>query len=133
MALALGEDRHQHVGAGDFLAARGLDMDGGALDHALEAGGRLRIADAVADEAGKLVVDVAAEITPQAFSTAVASASSSSDSSRCSSVAYSCRRSFARRSARCRLCSRFFDNMLETPGARAPLPYSFSSVHCSGC
>jgi hypothetical protein len=43
MALALGEDRDEHVGAGHFLAAGGLDMDHGALDDALEAGGRLRI------------------------------------------------------------------------------------------
>ena len=41
MALALGEDRDEHVGAGDFFAARRLDVDHGALDDALEAGGRL--------------------------------------------------------------------------------------------
>ncbi len=43
MALALGEDGDQHVGAGHFLAAGGLDVDHRALDHALEAGGRLGI------------------------------------------------------------------------------------------
>ena len=43
VALALGEDRDQHVGAGDLLAAGRLHMDDGALDHALEAGGRLAI------------------------------------------------------------------------------------------
>jgi hypothetical protein len=41
VALALGEDRHQHVGAGDLLAAGGLHVDDGALDHPLEAGGGL--------------------------------------------------------------------------------------------
>ena len=41
VALALGEDRHQHVGAGDLLAAGRLHVDHGALDHALEAGGGL--------------------------------------------------------------------------------------------
>ena len=43
VALALGEDRDQHVRAGHLLAAGGLDVDHRALDHALEAGGRLRV------------------------------------------------------------------------------------------
>ncbi len=36
VGFALGEHRDQHVGAGYFLAARRLDMDGGALQHALK-------------------------------------------------------------------------------------------------
>src|SRR3546814_3689353 len=43
MALALGEDRHQHVGAGHFLAARRLDMEQRALHGALEAERRLGV------------------------------------------------------------------------------------------
>jgi hypothetical protein len=43
VALALGEDRDQHVGAGHLLAAGRLDVDHRALDHALEAGGRLGV------------------------------------------------------------------------------------------
>ena len=39
MALALGEDGDEHVGAGHFLAARRLHMNDGALDDALESGG----------------------------------------------------------------------------------------------
>jgi hypothetical protein len=39
MALALSEDRDQHIGAGDFLTAGRLHMDHRALDHALEPGG----------------------------------------------------------------------------------------------
>ena len=50
MALALGEDRDQHVGAGDFLAAGRLHVDHRALDHALEAGGRLGVVGAVGDQ-----------------------------------------------------------------------------------
>ena len=50
VAFALGEDRHQHVGAGDLLAAGGLHVDDRALDHALEAGGRLGILGAVGDQ-----------------------------------------------------------------------------------
>jgi hypothetical protein len=38
MALALGEDGDEHVGARHLLAARGLDMDDRALDNALETG-----------------------------------------------------------------------------------------------
>ena len=63
MALALGEDRDQHVGAGHLLAARRLHMDHRALDHALEAGGRLGIVGAVGDqilEFGVEIVDEAA-------------------------------------------------------------------------
>jgi molybdopterin converting factor small subunit len=34
VALALGEDRHQHVGPGHLLPSGGLDVDHRALDHA---------------------------------------------------------------------------------------------------
>ena len=50
MALALGEDRDQHVGAGHFFAARRLNVDHGALDHALEPGGRLGVVAAIGDQ-----------------------------------------------------------------------------------
>ena len=50
MALAFGEDRHQHVSAGDLLAAGGLHVDDRALDHALEAGRRFTILGAVGDQ-----------------------------------------------------------------------------------
>ena len=40
VALALGEERHEHVGAGHLLAARRLNVEDGALDDALEARGR---------------------------------------------------------------------------------------------
>ncbi|MGT2487719.1 hypothetical protein ACU4GA_20985 [Methylobacterium oryzae CBMB20] len=58
MALALGEDRHQHVGARHLLAARGLDVDHRALDHALEPGRGLGVLPAVAGEVGELGIDV---------------------------------------------------------------------------
>ena len=50
VALAFGEDRDQHVGAGDLFAPRRLHVDDRALDHALEAGGRLGILGAVGDQ-----------------------------------------------------------------------------------
>ena len=50
VALALGEDGDQHIGAGDFLAAGRLHVDGGALDDALEAGGGLGLLAVLDDE-----------------------------------------------------------------------------------
>ena len=58
MAFPFREDRHQHIGAGHFLASGRLHMDDGALDDALEAGGRLRILVVSGDQVGKFVVDV---------------------------------------------------------------------------
>ena len=62
MALALGEDGDEHIGAGDLLAARGLDVDDGALDDALESGGRPRVLAVGHDEAVELLVDEFLEI-----------------------------------------------------------------------
>ncbi len=65
MALALGEHRDQHVGAGHLLAARGLDMDRGALQHALEARGRLGILAVVGHQIVEFVVDIAEHVAAQ--------------------------------------------------------------------
>ena len=65
MALALGEDRNQHVGAGHLFAARRLHVDDGALDHALEAGGRLGILVAVADQILEFAFEIGGETAPQ--------------------------------------------------------------------
>ena len=74
VALALGEDRDQHVGAGDLLAAGGLDVDRRPLQHALEARGRLRLAGAAADQAGELAVDIFGEVAAQPLDIDVAGA-----------------------------------------------------------
>ena len=58
MALALGEDGDQHVGAGHFLAAGRLDVDHRALDHALETGGRLGVLTVAGGQGGQVVVDI---------------------------------------------------------------------------
>ncbi len=58
VALALGEDGDQHVGAGDFLAAGGLHVHDGAVDDALEAGGGLGLGGPLQEQRGELVVDV---------------------------------------------------------------------------
>ena len=74
MALALGEDRDQHVGAGHLLAAGRLDVDHGALDHALEAGGRLGVLGAVGDEVLQFGFDVGDEVAAQLVEIDVAGA-----------------------------------------------------------
>ena len=56
VALAFREQRHQHIGAGHFIAARGLHMNGGALHHALETGGGFGIARAGSGQARQILI-----------------------------------------------------------------------------
>ncbi len=65
MGLALGEDRHQHVGTGHLLAAGGLHVHHGAMDDALEAGGRLRLGRALHEQGGELVVEELGDAGPE--------------------------------------------------------------------
>ena len=65
VALALGEDRDQHVGAGHLLAARRLDVDHRALDDALEAGGGLGILGAVGDQIVEFRFEIGDETAAQ--------------------------------------------------------------------
>ena len=65
MALSLGENRHQHVGAGDFFAPRRLHVDRGALDDALEAGGRLGLLPVLDDEVLEFRIDISGDIPAQ--------------------------------------------------------------------
>ena len=58
MALALGENRHQHVRTGHLFAPRRLNMDGRALQDALETGGRLGFIRPAGHEPGEFLVDV---------------------------------------------------------------------------
>ncbi len=69
VALALREDRDQHVGAGHFFATGRLHVNHRALDHALETRGRLGVVGAVrhqvfefgfeiVDEAGAQLVEI---------------------------------------------------------------------------
>ena len=67
VAVALGEQGHQHVGAGDFLAAGRLHMHGRALHHALETRGRQRFARSLGDDALQPVIDEGFEIMAQAI------------------------------------------------------------------
>ncbi len=62
MALALGEDRDQHVGAGHLLAPGRLHVDYRALNHALEARGRLGVVGTVGDQ----ILEFGLEVIDQA-------------------------------------------------------------------
>ena len=74
MALALGEDRHQHVGARHFLAARRLHVDHRALDDALESGGGFAVFRAVGDQVLQLGFQIGDQAAPQLVEIDVAGA-----------------------------------------------------------
>ena len=113
VALALGEQGDKHVGAGDLVAAGRLDVQDRALDDALEAAGRGRIGCAVGDQSAPsswsrycfTEARSSSRLTPQAVITFDAWSSSTSAMSRCSRVAYSCRRLLASPRALWRVCS----------------------------
>jgi hypothetical protein len=72
MALAFGENRDQHIGAGHLFAAGRLNMDHRTLDHALKAGGRLRIIRAVGDQIVQLGFQISDKTAPQLFQVDIA-------------------------------------------------------------
>ncbi len=67
--ILLAEDRHQHVGTGDFLlaAAGGLHVHDRALDHALEAQRRLRVDLVVTADRGRVFLDEGRQALAQVF------------------------------------------------------------------
>jgi len=65
MAFALREDGDQHVGAGHLLAARGLDVNDRALDHALETCRRLGVFAPVGDQVLELGLQIVDEACAQ--------------------------------------------------------------------
>jgi hypothetical protein len=67
MRILLAEDRHEHVGAGDFLlaAAGGLHVHDRALDHALEAQRRLGVDLFGAAHGGRVLADEGGQALPQ--------------------------------------------------------------------
>ena len=58
MALALGEDRDEHIGARHFFAPGRLHMDHRSLDDALEARRRLGILIIARHQVAEFIVDV---------------------------------------------------------------------------
>src|SRR5690606_23407967 len=65
VTLALGEDRHEYIGPGDFLTAGRLHMDDRALDDALERGRGPRVLAVRHDEAVEFLVDEFLEISAE--------------------------------------------------------------------
>ncbi len=65
--ILLAEDRHQHIGAGDFLLARAgrLHMHDRALDHALETECRLGVDLVGAADGGRVLLDEAGQALAQ--------------------------------------------------------------------
>ncbi len=63
----LAEDRHQHVGTGDLLLARGLHMVDGPLQHPLEAQGGLGIAAIVFGQQRDRGIDGLLQLATQAL------------------------------------------------------------------
>ena len=61
VAFAFGEDRDEHVGAGDLFAAGGLHVYHRALDDALETGCGLGVFASIGHEVFKLAVDIGNE------------------------------------------------------------------------
>ncbi len=74
MAFAFGEQRHQHVGARDFFAARGLHMNGGTLHHTLETGRGLGVVAHGRDQVVEIVVEELADRAAQLLDVDVAGA-----------------------------------------------------------
>ena len=74
MALALGENRDQHVGARHLFAARRLDVDRGALHDTLEPRRRLGFLAGLDDQIFEFGVDVARDVLAQRVEVDVAGA-----------------------------------------------------------
>ena len=134
MALALGEDRDEHVGARDLLAARRLDVDHRALDDALEAGGRLGILVVAGDQIVELGVDIVEHRALQLFEIDVAGAH---DGGRVGVVDQRQQQMLERRIFMMPLIGegeRLMKGLFEALGeSRHSEPHFFSITHCSGC
>ncbi len=65
VGFPLGENRHEHVGAGHFLASGRLHMDGGALHDALEAGCRLGFVGRFDNDVFEFGVDIVDDVLAQ--------------------------------------------------------------------
>jgi hypothetical protein len=65
MAFPLGEHGDQHVRAGHLFSARRLDVNRGALQHALETRSRLGVIAMGRDKVGEFVIDVVQHLAAQ--------------------------------------------------------------------
>ncbi len=67
VGFSLGKNCHKHVGARHLLAARRLNVNHGALDHALESGGGFGLSRRFRHQVGKFGVDIVGEVVAQFF------------------------------------------------------------------
>jgi hypothetical protein len=74
MALALGEDGDEHIGARNLLPARGLYVNDRAMDHALKARGGLRLRLLVDNEIVEIVVEIVDQLAAQEIEVDIAGA-----------------------------------------------------------
>ena len=72
MGFLLAENGDQDIGAGNLFFAHALDMQHRALDHALEADGRLGIHLAAGGELGDVLVEEGVNAAAQLFDVAAA-------------------------------------------------------------
>ena len=134
MRLALGEDGDKHVGAGHFFAARGLNVERGALDDPLESIGRLRLLLALDDEVFQFRIEVLDHRLAQRVEVDPAGAQ---DRRRIDVVDQSKQQVLQRRifvAALVRQRQRFAKGFFERAGEnRHGAPHFFSMMHCRGC
>jgi hypothetical protein len=133
VAFALAEDRDQHIGPGDLLAAGGLHVNHRALDDPLEAGRRLGVLAVVDHQAAQLVVEVLAEALLQPRQIDVAGAH---DRGRLLIVEETEQQVLQCRVfvlATVRVRDRAMKGLFEVFREGGQGSQSFSIVHCSGC
>ncbi len=134
MAFALGKDRDEHVGAGHLFAAGRLDVNDRALDHALEAGGRLGILIGSGRQVGEFGVDVFEQVAAQDIQIDIAGAH---DGGRILVVDQREQQMLERGVFLMTLAGegqRLVESLFKATGeGRHGLPHFFSITHCRGC
>ena len=131
MGFPLGKEGDQHVGAGHFIAAGGLDVNGGALQDPLEARRRLGILQAAGDQRRELVVEVVEQLAAQAIEVDSAGAE---HRDRILILDKRQQQMLQRRifvTAFVGIAEGVVQALLQV--GRQHGPYSFSIVHCRGC
>ncbi|MNE47998.1 hypothetical protein D3C80_1424340 [compost metagenome] len=135
VAFALGEDGDQDIGARHLFAARRLDMDDRALDHALEARRRLGVVAVGRGQGGQVVVDIEGQRGLQRAEIDVAGR----HDRRCVGVVDQGQQQVFKRGvlvpALVRIVDRAVQGLFERTrkGGHGRSSQSFSIVHCRGC
>jgi hypothetical protein len=74
MALALGEQRNEHIGAGHLVATGILNMQDSALNHTLESGRGFRVLAVFDGKGRQIFVDILGQSIPQGIEVDIAGA-----------------------------------------------------------